>query len=87
MQSQSIDSQSWLIFSNTHAWFPSPEVMIYLVWGCSLDVGILKALVDCGVQSIETIVLEGENNIARGKDDEGYFENCVDSRCKRHQHQ
>ena len=55
--------------------------------GCSLDVGILKALVDSGVQSIETVVLEGENNIARGKDDEDYFENCVDSRCKRHRHQ
>ena len=42
----------------------------------------MKAPVILKCSQMIATVLEEENNIARGKDEEDYFENCGDSRCK-----
>lgn len=57
--SYGIDSQSWLLFSNSYAWIPYPKIMSDLVWGVAPV--ILK------YSQMRTTVVEGENNIARGK--------------------
>lgn len=61
---------------------PIPRGDDWIAVGCGPDTGILKAPGILKCSQMTATVLEGENNIARGRDEKDYFENCDDSRCK-----
>lgn len=61
---------------------PIPRGGDWIAVGCGPDTGILKAPGIPKCSQMTATVLERENNIARRRDEEDYFENCDDSRCK-----